>query len=151
MPTFLPMIPWTDIRSSLADLREAVSCVLEAATSFRCGSIPLSCLFEVAQIPGCNSRHASFLIDAAHSARYDALRASLTEAAHSSLGDSLRESLGVLLAEGLDLDVDARGKIELHQRVDGLGRRLEDVQQPFVGPDLELLAALLVHVGRPED
>src|SRR6056297_137908 len=44
----------------------------------------------------------------------------------------------------LDLDVDAGSQVELHQRVHGLGRRVDDVEQPLVGPDLELLAALLV-------
>ena len=46
----------------------------------------------------------------------------------------------------LDLDVDAGGQIELHQRVDRLRRRLEDVEQPLVRPDLELLPRLLVDV-----
>ena len=46
----------------------------------------------------------------------------------------------------LDLDVDAGGELELHQRVDGLGRGVEDVDQPLVRPDLELLARLLVDV-----
>src|SRR5688500_9886875 len=48
----------------------------------------------------------------------------------------------------LDLHVDAGGEIELHQRVDRLRRRLHDVEQPFVGADLELLARLLVDVRR---
>src|SRR5690606_37886402 len=47
-------------------------------------------------------------------------------------------------SDRLDLDVDPRGKVEVHERVDGaLGRRL-DVDQPVVGPDLEVLAAVLV-------
>ena len=44
----------------------------------------------------------------------------------------------------LDLDVDARGKRESHQGVHRLGRGVEDVDQPLVGADLELLAAVLV-------
>src|ERR1700722_377453 len=44
----------------------------------------------------------------------------------------------------LDLDIDARGEVELHQRVHRLGRRIHDVEQPLMGADLELLAALLV-------
>src|ERR1043166_8913743 len=56
-----------------------------------------------------------------------------------------------LFAERLDLDVDARGKLEFHERVDGLRRRLEDVEQPLVRPHLELLARLLVDVRRAED
>src|SRR5690606_8037822 len=46
----------------------------------------------------------------------------------------------------LDFDVHARGEIELHQRIDRLGVRLHDVEQPLVGTDLELLARLLVDV-----
>ena len=48
----------------------------------------------------------------------------------------------------LDLDVDAGGEVELAERVDRLLRRLEDVEQPLVGADLELLARLLVDVRR---
>src|ERR1700687_1635077 len=33
----------------------------------------------------------------------------------------------------LDLDVDAGGEIELHQRVDRLRRRIHDVEEPLVG------------------
>jgi hypothetical protein len=40
----------------------------------------------------------------------------------------------------LDLDVDAGGEVELHQRVHGLRRRIDDVEQALVGADLELLA-----------
>ena len=40
----------------------------------------------------------------------------------------------------LDLDVDARGEIELAERIDGLLGRLQDVEQPLVGANLELLA-----------
>jgi hypothetical protein len=55
----------------------------------------------------------------------------------------------MVLAERLDLDVNACRQIELHQRVHGLGRRLEDVDQALVGADLELLARLLVDVRGP--
>src|SRR5688572_23075104 len=51
----------------------------------------------------------------------------------------------------LDLHIDARGEIELHQRVDRLRGRLHDVEQPLVSPDLKLLARLLVDVGRAVD
>src|SRR5438105_8947720 len=44
----------------------------------------------------------------------------------------------------LDLDVDARWKVQLHQRVDGLLRRIVDVDEPLVRPDLELVARVLV-------
>src|SRR3954462_14735541 len=59
-------------------------------------------------------------------------------------------TLFVLLAKRLDLDVDAGRQIELHQRVDRLRGRLENVDQPLVRPDLELLARLLVHVRRAQ-
>src|SRR5687767_12394745 len=52
--------------------------------------------------------------------------------------------------KGLDLDVDARWKIQLHQRVNGLRRWLEDVDQALVRPDLELLPRLLVDVRRSQ-
>src|SRR5215204_2269262 len=52
----------------------------------------------------------------------------------------------VILAECLDLDVDAGREVELHERVDRLWRRIENVHQPFVRADLELLARLLVDV-----
>src|ERR1700716_1297457 len=51
----------------------------------------------------------------------------------------------------LDLDVDTRGKIELHQRVHRLRRRIDDIEQPLVCAHLELLAALLVDVRRTID
>src|SRR5690348_8990038 len=44
----------------------------------------------------------------------------------------------------LDLDVDARGEIEAHQRVHGLRRRAVDVDQPLVRAHLEVLARVLV-------
>ena len=50
----------------------------------------------------------------------------------------------------LDLDVDARGEVELHQRVHRLRRRVDDVEQPLVRADLELLARLLVDVRRAQ-
>src|SRR6266850_3226933 len=46
----------------------------------------------------------------------------------------------------LDLDVHAGRELELHQRVDGLRRRVEYVDQAAVSSDLELLARLLVDV-----
>ncbi len=45
-----------------------------------------------------------------------------------------------------DLDVDASGQIKLHQGVDCLIRRIENVDQPLVGARLELLPRLLVNV-----
>ena len=59
-------------------------------------------------------------------------------------------STACLLLERLDLDVHAGRQIELHQRVHRLLGRLEDVDQPLVGADLERLARLLVHVRRTQ-
>src|SRR5262245_47801739 len=53
-------------------------------------------------------------------------------------------------SERLDLDVHAGGEVELHERIDRLRRRLQDVEQPLVRPDLELLAGLLVDVRRAQ-
>src|SRR5207249_11509114 len=50
------------------------------------------------------------------------------------------------LAERLDLHVHAGRQVELHQGVDRLRGRLQDVEEPFVRADLELLARFLVHV-----
>src|SRR5207249_8761800 len=62
--------------------------------------------------------------------------------------DVCSSDLTPFLLEGLDLDLDARRQVKLHQRVDRLRGRLEDVQEPLVGADLELLARLLVDVRR---
>src|SRR6185437_7423520 len=48
----------------------------------------------------------------------------------------------------LDLDVDAGGKVELHQRVHRLRRRIDDVQETLVRAHLELFAARLIDVRR---
>src|SRR5438477_7500438 len=49
-----------------------------------------------------------------------------------------------LLSERLDLHIHTRRQFELHERVDGLRRRLENVEKPLVRPHLELLARLLI-------
>src|SRR5256886_6841667 len=49
-----------------------------------------------------------------------------------------------------DFDIDARGEIELGQGIDGLGPRIQDIDQPLVRLELELLATLLVDVRAPE-
>src|SRR5271163_4109169 len=51
----------------------------------------------------------------------------------------------------LDIDVDARGQVELAQRVDSLLGRLEDVEQTFMRSNLKMLARLLVDVRRAID
>src|SRR5690606_40738749 len=51
----------------------------------------------------------------------------------------------------LDLDVDTGGQVELHQRIDGLRGRVDNVEEALVSAHLELLAALLVNVRRTVD
>src|SRR5262245_28368726 len=55
------------------------------------------------------------------------------------------------LGAELDLDVDAGGEVELHQRVHRLRSRVDDVEDAPMGTDLELLARLLVDVRRAVD
>src|SRR5271170_2665042 len=50
----------------------------------------------------------------------------------------------------LDLDIDAGGEVELHQRIDGLRRRIDDIEHPLVRADLELLARFLVDMRRTQ-
>src|SRR6202011_6017750 len=51
----------------------------------------------------------------------------------------------------LDFDVNAGGEVELHQRVHGLRRRIDNVEKTLVRAHLELLAALLVDMRRTVD
>src|ERR1700760_1762025 len=48
----------------------------------------------------------------------------------------------------LDVHVDAGRQVDAHERVDRLGRRVEDVDEPLVRAHLEVLAAVLVLVPR---
>src|SRR5579862_1236801 len=56
----------------------------------------------------------------------------------------------VLSAKRLDLHIHARRQVELHQRVHRVRSRLQNIDQPFVRPHLELLARFLVHVRGPQ-
>jgi hypothetical protein len=49
------------------------------------------------------------------------------------------------------ISTSTSGQVELHERVQGLLRRVEDVEEPLVGADLELLARLLVDVRAAKD
>src|SRR6476620_1934769 len=51
----------------------------------------------------------------------------------------------------LDLDVDTGRQVESHQRVDRLRRGVDDVDEALVGAHLEVLAGVLVLVGRADD
>src|SRR5687767_12003689 len=44
----------------------------------------------------------------------------------------------------LDLDIDSGRERQPHQRIDRLGGRVDDVDEPLVRPDLKLLPAVLV-------
>src|SRR4051812_45941797 len=54
-------------------------------------------------------------------------------------------------ASELDLDVHVRGQVETHERVDGLRRGVDDVDEALVRAHLEVLAAVLVLVRRTDD
>jgi hypothetical protein len=45
-----------------------------------------------------------------------------------------------------DLDIHTSCKVKLHQSIDRLRRWLHDIEQPFIGPHLELLTRLFVYV-----
>src|SRR4249920_3801360 len=55
------------------------------------------------------------------------------------------------MSSELDLDVDTRRQVEPHQRVDGLGSRVDDVDETFVRPHLKVLPAVLVLVRGADD
>lgn len=67
----------------------------------------------------------------------------------------MRNAPVVLMAEGLsgelDLDVNACGQVELHERINGLLSRLQNVEEAVVGPALELLTRLFVDVRSAQD
>ena len=50
-----------------------------------------------------------------------------------------------------DFDVDAGGKVEVHESINDLRARLGDIDKPFVGAHFELLAGILVDEGRSVD
>ena len=57
----------------------------------------------------------------------------------------------LLLVVDLDLDVNAGREVELHQSVNGLVGRIDDVHQALMGADFELVAAGLVDVRRTQN
>src|SRR5688500_4134316 len=63
----------------------------------------------------------------------------------------VRPLVAMIGASDLDLDIHAGGEVELHQRVHGLRCGVDDIEQPPMRPDFELLAALLVHMRRAVD
>src|SRR4051812_15157611 len=63
---------------------------------------------------------------------------------------TLRSKVMSLTSE-LDLDVDTGRQVEAHERVDGLRRGIDDVDQALVRAHLEVLARVLVLVRRADD
>src|SRR4051794_19539602 len=64
---------------------------------------------------------------------------------------SFRPSNAWIICLKLDLDVYARGHVEAHQRVNGLGGGLQDVDEPLVGAHLELLPRVLINEGAADN
>src|SRR3954471_23758506 len=62
---------------------------------------------------------------------------------------TLRSKVMSLTSE-LDLDVDTGRQVEAHERVDGLRRGVNDVDEALVGAHLEVLAGVLVLVRRAD-
>src|SRR5438132_10734136 len=56
-----------------------------------------------------------------------------------------------LSSKSFNLDIDARGQVELHQRIDCLRRRIENIHQALMRSDLKLLARFLIDVRRAQD
>ena len=51
----------------------------------------------------------------------------------------------------LDLDVDPRRQLELHERIDGFVCRINDIHEPLVGQELVLIARVFVRMRRDQD
>src|SRR2546425_7544002 len=56
-----------------------------------------------------------------------------------------------LSSKSFDLYIHTRGQVELHQRIDRLWCRIENVHQTLVRPDLKLFARFLIDVRRAQD
>ena len=56
--------------------------------------------------------------------------------------------MSLLSSEGLNLYVNASGKIQLHQCIYGLRRWIENVHQTFMRANFKLLPSLLIHVRK---
>src|SRR3989338_1688967 len=54
----------------------------------------------------------------------------------------------IVVSVQLDFHVHTGGEVELHQRIHGLVRGLDNVHDPLVRADLELVARLLVRMRR---
>src|SRR5690606_1675979 len=132
-----------------------------------CRALPVPfCLNIFAWVPWTSLRSLVLAVPARALARCQRTtshrRCSLTSAANTSSATSISatplpsRSITLSLAmasgtSGLDLDVHASRQVELHQRVEGLLVGLDDVEQPLVCADLELLARLLVDERSTKD
>src|SRR3954463_14357761 len=58
---------------------------------------------------------------------------------------------GAQKTSDLDFDVDAGGEVELHQGIDRLRRRIDNVENALVGANFKLLARFLVDMRRTVD
>src|SRR6202795_1345638 len=60
------------------------------------------------------------------------------------------QRLFMFLSKRLNPPTHARRQIELHQRIDCLLRRLQNIEQPLVGADFKLLPRFLIDMRRPQ-
>src|SRR3954451_10378054 len=67
-----------------------------------------------------------------------------------SVSSGARSVCSIPYGSELDFHVYARGEVELHERIDRLRGRIDDVEDALVGAHLELLARFLVDVRRAE-
>ncbi len=67
------------------------------------------------------------------------LRFRLKEAKRRDYSPSFNTNQLLRLGLKLDLDVDARRKIQLHQRINGFIRRVDDVHEAQMSTNLELI------------
>src|SRR5947207_13149743 len=66
--------------------------------------------------------------------------------AAAGAGPRMEEATHIRRSSELDLDVDAGRQVQPHERVDGLRRGIDDVDQALVRADLELVAGVRVLV-----
>src|SRR2546422_6818237 len=136
--------------------------------TFALSKWPLSALVTLRALPGstnpsCTASYPSFALSrratTTHGPAWTTVQGTVPPSASNTcviaifrpISPSTTPASPPFLLERLDLDLHPGGEVELHQRVHRLRGRLEDVEQPLVRADLELLPGLLVHVGRSID
>ena len=55
------------------------------------------------------------------------------------------------MALKFNFNIHAARQVQFHQGIYRLGRGFEDLQDPFMGPYLELLAGFFIYMRRPEN